>query len=213
MIKRKRDQNRLTVERIETNREQGALRMKKYTWKEAFADALEGAQAGKARSQNFVGYCYDIGRGVKRDLKKARQWYEKAAKQGQIDAIFNLAVVNDKGLGIRRNAARAARLYRQAALRGDLQAQANLAVMLLDGDGIKKNISAGLRWLRRAAQRGDARAQYNLGQAYLHGEGVQKNITYAKRWLSKAAKAGHAKAQRLITLQPRATEKGRKRAV
>lgn len=48
--------------------------MKTYTWKEAFDDAYEAAKAGEPRYQNFVGYCFDIGRGVKRDLKAARNW-------------------------------------------------------------------------------------------------------------------------------------------
>lgn len=173
--------------------------MRTYTWKEAFEDAHEAAKAGKPRYQTFVGYCYDNGRGVQRDMKMARRWYEKAARNGQIDAIFNLAVVNDKGLGMRRNAPRAVRLYRRAALRGDLRSQTNLAVMLLDGDGVKKNIIEGLHWLRRAAQRGDATAQYNLGRAYLSGDdGVQRSDTHAEKWLSKAAKGGHTKARRLL---------------
>jgi TPR repeat protein len=148
--------------------------MKTHTRKEAFEDAREGAKAGVPRYQNFVGYCYDMGRGVRRNLKMARYWYEKASRNGRLDAIFNLAVMNDQRHGMKRNAARAARLYRQAAERGDIQSQNNLAGMLLDGDGVKKDTVNGLRWLRRAAQRGDTKAQYNLGRAYLHGsDGVR----------------------------------------
>jgi TPR repeat protein len=83
--------------------------MKTYTWKEAFEDAYKAAMAGSTRSQNFVGYCYDIGRGVGRNQKMARQWYEKAARKGNIAAIFNLAVMHDKGQGGKRNARRAGR--------------------------------------------------------------------------------------------------------
>ena len=64
--------------------------MKTYTWKEAFEDAHEAAKAGSPRSQNFVGYCYDIGRGVRRNMKMARYWYEKASRNGHLDAIFAL---------------------------------------------------------------------------------------------------------------------------
>lgn len=173
--------------------------MKTYTWKEAFEDAHQAAKAGSPRSQNFTGYCYDVGKGVPRDMKMAKLWYEKAARNGNIHAIFNLAVINAKGLGIRRNPTRAVHLYRQAALRGDLQSQANLSVMLLDGDGVKKNITEGLHWLRRAAKRGDSKAQYNLGNAYANGEdGVRKSSKLALKWLSKAAKQGHIKARRLL---------------
>src|SRR5579872_4497213 len=84
---------------------------KTYTWKEAFSDASEAAKAGSPRHQTFVGYCYDLGRGVARDPKMARRWYERAVRNGNVDAMFNLAVMNDKGTGARRNAVRAASLY------------------------------------------------------------------------------------------------------
>src|SRR5277367_5897712 len=133
----------------------------RFTWKEAFEDSYNAARAGSPRAQNFVGYCYDIGKGARRDKKMSRYWYEKAARKGNIDAIFNLALDD-----VRRNPARARRLYQQAALRGDLYSQTNLAVMLLDGEGGKTDTAAGFRWMRKAAQRGDDKAQYNLGRAY-----------------------------------------------
>jgi uncharacterized protein len=76
-------------------------------------------------------------------LQKAKYWYERAAADGQVAALFNLAVMNENGIGMRRNLSRAARLYEQAALRGDLQSQTNLTVMLLDGAGEEKGYS---RW-------------------------------------------------------------------
>jgi len=110
-------------------------RVKKvYSWKEAFADAYAAAKAGSARSQTFVGYCYYLGRVVPKDLKAARRWNSKAARQGYLAAIYNLAAMKDNGFGGRRDPSAALRLYREAAVRGDLQCQTNLAAMLLDGD-------------------------------------------------------------------------------
>ena len=53
-----------------------------YTWKEAFDDALGGAEDGLPPYRTFVGYCYDVGKGTKRDLKRAIYWYTKAAANG-----------------------------------------------------------------------------------------------------------------------------------
>jgi TPR repeat protein len=78
--------------------------MKTYTWKEAFEDSYEAANAGNPRAQNFVGYCYGEGRGVRRSYTLARKWYEKAARRGHKDAIFNLVLMNDRGAGGKRNA-------------------------------------------------------------------------------------------------------------
>jgi hypothetical protein len=73
--------------------------MKTYTWKEAFEDALEGAKAGHPRYQTLAGYCYDMGRDVARDRKQARRWYQKAAKNGNVAAMFTLRVMNNRGQG------------------------------------------------------------------------------------------------------------------
>jgi len=62
--------------------------LKTYTWKEAFENSLQAAQAGIPRAQNFVGYCYDVGKGVRRDMKMARYWFEKAARNGNTAAFF-----------------------------------------------------------------------------------------------------------------------------
>ena len=150
------------------------------------------------RYQNFVGYCYSIGRGVKQDHKKAAYWFKKAAKNGCTEGMFNYALISESGEGTRRNTARAFRLYLQAASAGHLQAQTNLAVCYLDGCGAKRNLDEGVRWLRNAATRGDDLAQYLLGVAYLDGEGVTKNIRHAKTWLTKAAANKHRKARLLI---------------
>ena len=124
--------------------------MKTYTWKEAFEDAFEGSTLGTAPPvyQNFVGYCYSIGRGVKQDHKKAAYWFKKAAENGCTEGMFNYALVSESGEGTRRNAARAFRFYVQAANAGHLQAQSNLAVCYLDGCGARRYLDEGIRWLR-----------------------------------------------------------------
>ena len=53
-------------------------------WKKAFDDAHEAAKAGSPRSQNFVGYCYDIGKGVRKNPKLALYSIEKAARTGYL---------------------------------------------------------------------------------------------------------------------------------
>jgi uncharacterized protein len=150
--------------------------MKRWTWREAFQDALEGADSGIPLYQTFVGYCYCNGKGIKKNFKQAKLWWERAAKKGEVHAIFNLALMNDLGLGVKTNPSIAVRHYKQAAMRGDAQAQTNLAVMLLDGNGTKQDIPNGLHWMRKAAYRGDPVAQYNLGKAYTFGEDLRKTV-------------------------------------
>lgn len=49
------------------------------------------AKKDDAKAQYNVGLIYANGKGVQKDLAKAKKWYEKAAKQGNGPAQYNLA--------------------------------------------------------------------------------------------------------------------------
>lgn len=49
-------------------------------------------------AQSFLGDMYFFGQGIKKDVIKARYWYEKAAEQGIPEAQFNLAVMYENGV-------------------------------------------------------------------------------------------------------------------
>ncbi|KAM7197157.1 hypothetical protein V8F20_006706 [Naviculisporaceae sp. PSN 640] len=56
----------------------------------AFKYAQDAANAGLATGQFAVGYYYEIGLHVQKDLAQARKWYEMAAGQGNQDAATRL---------------------------------------------------------------------------------------------------------------------------
>lgn len=49
------------------------------------------AEAGYAKAQNSLGYCYYNGHGVGKDKNIARDWYLKAANSGDVDGMINVA--------------------------------------------------------------------------------------------------------------------------
>lgn len=53
----------------------------------AFKYYLESAEKGFVTAQFAVGECYEKGAGVKKDKEKAREWYQKAADQGHLQAF------------------------------------------------------------------------------------------------------------------------------
>jgi len=55
------------------------------------------AKKGLAYGQHDLGLLYENGFGVKRDLKKALYWYEKAAKQGFEKTMFHIQEMYLKG--------------------------------------------------------------------------------------------------------------------
>lgn len=165
---------------------------RKPNYRKAFPLLLSEAKAGVRHAQNLVGFCYDSGRGVRRDHRAAVAWWAKAARQGHVIATTNLAMCYEFGTGVATSLRRAIQLYQKAAEAGDTYAQCNLAVLLLESkDG---NAGKAVEWLRKSAGKGEAKSQYNLGMCYVRGEGVRASRRYASLWLRKAAGQGHRKA-------------------
>jgi uncharacterized protein len=59
--------------------------------------------AGNAPAELRLGEIYAEGRGVERDASVARQWYEKAALQGEVGAQIKLGDMYAKGNGVTQN--------------------------------------------------------------------------------------------------------------
>ncbi len=90
---------------------------------------------GDAESQNRLGIMYAKGIGVARNFTRARDWFDKAAKQNYGEALYNLGVLYKVGPdGVAQDKDKASRLFVESALAGfnptrcelkDLLAQAN----------------------------------------------------------------------------------------
>ena len=112
------------------------------------------ANDGYAKAQANVAWMYQTGKGLEKDLKKAVEWYLKAAKQDHNIAQNNLGVMYENGWGTKKNLKRAAYWYREAASTGYSYGQYNYGKMLLDGAGVDKNQNEAAYWLGLAALQG-----------------------------------------------------------
>lgn len=114
----------------------------------------EAAQGGDALGQAMLAWCYLSGTGVAKDMRAARQWYERAAQQG-LDAGQNgLAFMLAEGLGGARDDARAFRLYRDAAQQGHVDSMFGLALMYDEGRGTARDVGEAFRLFHLAAEKG-----------------------------------------------------------
>lgn len=84
------------------------------------------------------------------------------ARQGNVDAQFNLAVCYYEGDGVPQNYVEAAKWYGAAADRGDRQAQFNLGLMFYQGKGIPKDYRYAYELFASAARHGDERARMGM---------------------------------------------------
>ena len=119
-------------------------------------DAMRAAaEAGDARAQTTLGYCYAVGRGVPQDLTVAVLWYRKAAEGGYAPAQFNLAEMLRDGAGVEQSPQQAFEWYSKAAKQGHSKAQYNIAMMYVQGEGVAADNVMAYVWLM-LARGGDA---------------------------------------------------------
>ena len=95
-------------------------------------------------------------------MKKAVEWYQRAARQGDARAQGNLGVMYHTGKGVMPDLEKAKELYEKAADQGNAQAQSNLGVMYAKGDGVTQDYEKAVQWFQKAADQGFVPAQAAL---------------------------------------------------
>ena len=96
-----------------------------------FEDVKKLAERGNAVAQNWLGFMYEYGYGVKQDYGEALKWYRLSAEQGNDVAQFNLGVMYEYGRGVAKDLQEARKWYEKAAAQGDTDAKD--ALKRLDG--------------------------------------------------------------------------------
>jgi len=130
------------------------------------------AKKGDAKAQYNVALIYANGKGVQKDLSKARKWYEKAAKQGNGPAQYNLAqLYHTAGATDAHGYEKARYWYEKAVEAGIMQAYNNLAALYMEGKGVKQDQQKAFELFQKAASMGDSSAQVNVAVLYAWGGG------------------------------------------
>jgi TPR repeat protein len=140
--------------------EQGGRLYRAKNYAEAVPVFLEAAKLGNAAAQLQVGWHYEFGKGVRRNLKEAARWYLAAAEQGDALAQCNLATMYETGNGIGENWMEAAHWYLQAAKQNDVRGLYNMGRAYEFGIGVPQNRSAAISFYKKAAAKGDTEAAF-----------------------------------------------------
>lgn len=161
-----------------------ALRaIKNETYKLEFAKVQPEAEAGKAQAQNRLGEMYEFGQGVDRDLDSAFAWFGKAADQGLIAAVHNVARSHNFGSGTPVNYVVAEQLYLEAAQQGYADSMFFLGTLYATKNGNDDRIDPDL-----------------LAYAWMHAASARGNVTAGvieKRLLMKLDEQGRKEAEQL----------------
>lgn len=153
------------------------------------------AKKDDAKAQYNVGLIYANGKGVQKDLAKAKKWYEKAAKQGNGPAQYNLAqLYHAEGESDDHGYEKAKYWYEKAVESGIMQAYNNLAALYIEGKGVKQDQQKAFELFQKAASMGDHSAQVNVAVLYAWGEDITHDKMKAYENFKKALIAGKSEA-------------------
>ncbi|MGL1920705.1 MAG: peptidoglycan-binding protein [Hyphomicrobiales bacterium] len=114
-----------------------------------------------AVAQFSVGMMREHGKGTSRNLSLAREYYQRAAEQGNLMSIYRLAMMNaaPQNPTTKPDFKVALRWFNMAANAGLVDAQYNLAVLYEKGHGTDVDLVETYKWYSIAAQKGDVQAQ------------------------------------------------------
>jgi len=138
---------------------------------------------GGAMSQ--IGGMYYLGIGVEQDYVKAAEWYEKAANQGNVDAMTLLGSQYLTGTGTEENQMEVAKWLQKAADLGNTYAMLWLGQM----NYYANNMEKAVEWYQKAAEQGNIDAMNELANMYENGLGVDQDEEKAAEWHAKAEEA------------------------
>ncbi|MBT9560597.1 MAG: SEL1-like repeat protein [Myxococcales bacterium] len=162
---------------------------------EALVEWRAAAALGHGKAMTNIGFAYEHGRGVAKNVAEAHEWYKRAAAAGDLWGMYNLAVLlrfGEPEAGIAPDRAEARRLTRIAAEGGHVDAMVNLGLSLGNAN---RDDPEQIVWLRRAIEKGSKEATGQLGFCYKNGMGgLEKNTATANQWYLKSAALGDANA-------------------
>ncbi len=156
---------------------------------------LKNAEAlGNIAAINTIGLCYKNGIGVKKDLKKALKYFEKAGKEQYAYSFNNLGKYYEEIKEYKK----AFKYYIKSADLGESWAANKIGEMYREGKGIKKDLINAFKYYKISEDTSYKEicwySKYNLAKYfYLHGSAIaniEKNEEKAIKMFTDASNHG-----------------------
>ncbi|MDR0549277.1 MAG: sel1 repeat family protein [Deltaproteobacteria bacterium] len=151
----------------------------------------KAADKNLAEGHYKVGSFYEVGLGVKSNLKSAFQSFEKAANLGLSEAEFKLSQLYAFGLGVNQDQKKSLEYLNKAADKNYPPALNELGVVnILAQMGQKKDEKKAFELFTKGAEGGFSESMLNLGVIYRDGLGRPVNNVQALKWFLLARAFG-----------------------
>ena len=161
------------------------------------------AETGDAPCQLQIGWHYEEGKGVPRNLSEAMRWYRAAAEQHDPRAAENLGLMYERGKGVAKNCRTAVEWYARGALWNDHASLYSLGRMYQFGFGVKEDRAKAHAYYRQSAALGSHKAREALAtfdrfvfpdkqSAAIYDERVQRWMSAINGCQAQANRTGQA---------------------
>lgn len=164
----------------------------------------------RGRDSIRIAWLYSTGKGVKKDVLKAKEYFEKAKKQGLQRANYYLASLyfknkNSEFEPIYIDHKKALEYVKEGVKYRNVECINLLGVFYEKAYGVKKDIKKAVFYYKEAYNLSKSKsAAYNLGLIYHYGKGnIKKDFKLAKHWYSKSSLK---EAKKQLALLPKNTK-------
>ena len=135
---------------------------------------------------------YYYGMTQKQSFIKAKEFFQRSAEEGNLDAMTALGIMYSEGKGVTRDDKKALKYLNDAAKKNHPKAIYILGVLNYQGIGVERNTDEAKELFKTAAELGNLDAQFSLYGLYNNDP---ESKLLADKWLISAADMGHAGAQ------------------
>lgn len=166
------------------------LEKKKYS--KAWPFLKEAALAGHPEAQYNLGYAYETGDFIRKNLSTSTEWYSRSAAQGYTKAIYKMMLAYRYGLGIDKNPEKAFASAQKCAAEGNIDCMHHLVGCYQEGWATEKDPSKMLEWAVRLAQQDNpddykqsihiTETRLKLAYWYRDGEYVEEDFFKSYVW-------------------------------
>jgi TPR repeat protein len=148
----------------------------------------------------YLGFMYEHGYGVDKDLKQAILCYTKAHENGVPLATYNIAVLYERGgEGVAKDYESALFNYKNADGQGVDNAAYRIGrIYERGGYGVAQDNGKALDWYQKALRQGVPGASNRILTMCLDGRAAEVNRKFAREYLTEAAKDGNHKAKVIL---------------
>ena len=165
-----------------------------------YSKVAESDGSCKDLARLHLGKCYYLGRGIDCDYVKARELFEEAARNNDLEAMYYLGEVYRLGLGVAVNEnisfsyyTKVVELWREYNDGSYIDEVLALSCFYagcfcMNGRGTSRNMVEAVKYWKIGAEHNDKECQRNLAIAYKNGNGVPCNIELANYWFNIANK-------------------------